>query len=165
MVFSLKAGVSRSCTRYSTVVRMSPRTSISCGFRVMAVRGGKKDGPDHYHVYECLCAAVHPAPPTHQRQTSNRTDGRALRARTRALRASSRVAPLAKRWPNCESANSWIPPGFDWSVLFAGVRIGGGCYRLGLVRTTNEPLRGPRWRDDRPLPYRVTYVPLAPTEK
>jgi len=49
-------------------------------------------------------------------------------AMTRDLRASSRVGPLAKRWPNCESANSWMPPfaptekypqtfGVDWNLI------------------------------------------------
>mmetsp|Transcript_13494 Transcript_13494/g.41663 ORF Transcript_13494/g.41663 Transcript_13494/m.41663 type:complete len:271 (-) Transcript_13494:79-891(-) len=33
-----------------------------------------------------------------------------LSASTRWRRAISRVAPDAKMWPNCESANSWMPP-------------------------------------------------------
>lgn len=62
IVLSLNSGVSKSLMRYSTVVLISPRTSIS------------------------------------------------FRAKTRAFLASSRVGPEANRWPNWESANSWIPP-------------------------------------------------------
>ena len=62
MVFSLKASVSSSSPRYSTVVRISPMMKSS------------------------------------------------LSALTRFLRATSRVGPEAKRWPNCESAYSCTPP-------------------------------------------------------
>ena len=33
-----------------------------------------------------------------------------LRATTIERIAASRVSPLANRWPNCESENSWMPP-------------------------------------------------------
>ena len=62
MVFMRKSSVSSSLTRYSTAVRISPRTMSS------------------------------------------------LSAISSALRASSRFAPLANTWPNCESANSCTPP-------------------------------------------------------
>mmetsp|Transcript_1996 Transcript_1996/g.7696 ORF Transcript_1996/g.7696 Transcript_1996/m.7696 type:complete len:457 (+) Transcript_1996:3685-5055(+) len=62
MVLFLKSSVSRSCTRYSTAVLISPLTTMP------------------------------------------------FRAMTRDLRASSRVLPVAKMCPNCESANSCTPP-------------------------------------------------------
>mmetsp|Transcript_37522 Transcript_37522/g.76971 ORF Transcript_37522/g.76971 Transcript_37522/m.76971 type:complete len:312 (+) Transcript_37522:4616-5551(+) len=79
MVLSLNASVSSSFTKYSTGLRISPRTSIS------------------------------------------------LSASTSALRASSRVGADANKCPNCESANSWMPPllptekypqteGLDWNL-------------------------------------------------
>mmetsp|Transcript_631 Transcript_631/g.2420 ORF Transcript_631/g.2420 Transcript_631/m.2420 type:complete len:262 (+) Transcript_631:1865-2650(+) len=62
MLLFLKSSVSRSCTRYSTAVRISPRTTMP------------------------------------------------LSAITSDLRACSRVLPVAKMCPNCESANSCTPP-------------------------------------------------------
>ncbi len=62
MLLLLKSSVSNNCTKYSTGLRISPRTFSS------------------------------------------------LRANTNAFLAASRSSPVANRWPNCESANSWTPP-------------------------------------------------------